>query len=52
MLCSLSSLSLSLFESQGGAVTQNSGSDPFEVSDSATMVAYLQENVTKKPRLE
>jgi thioredoxin-dependent peroxiredoxin len=44
----LTFLSLSLFESQGGAVTQNSGPDPFEVSDSATMVAYLQEQAAKK----
>ena len=28
---------------QGGAVTQNSGPDPFEVSDSGTMLKYLKE---------
>ena len=27
---------------QGGAVVQNSGPDPFEVSDAGTMVKYLQ----------
>jgi hypothetical protein len=27
---------------QGGAVTQNSGPDPFEVSDAETMLAYLR----------
>jgi len=26
---------------EGGAVVQNSGPDPFEVSDAATMVSYL-----------
>jgi len=28
---------------EGGAITQNSGPDPFEVSDADTMLAYLQE---------
>mmetsp|Transcript_55580 Transcript_55580/g.113605 ORF Transcript_55580/g.113605 Transcript_55580/m.113605 type:complete len:198 (-) Transcript_55580:36-629(-) len=28
---------------EGGAVTQNSGPDPFEVSDADTMLKYLQE---------
>jgi hypothetical protein len=27
---------------QGGAVVQNSGPDPFEVSDAGTMLAYLK----------
>ncbi len=27
---------------QGGAITQNSGPDPFEVSDAETMLAYLR----------
>lgn len=27
---------------EGGAVVQNSGPDPFEVSDAKTMLAYLQ----------
>jgi len=27
---------------EGGAVTQNSGPDPFEVSDANTMLAYLK----------
>ena len=27
---------------EGGAVTQNSGPDPFEVTDADTMMAYLQ----------
>ena len=27
---------------QGGAITQNSGPDPFEVSDADTMLAYLR----------
>jgi len=29
---------------EGGAVTQNSGPDPFEVSDADTMLKYLTEN--------
>jgi thioredoxin-dependent peroxiredoxin len=29
---------------EGGAVSQNSGPDPFEVSDAATMLKYLTEN--------
>mmetsp|Transcript_27571 Transcript_27571/g.81048 ORF Transcript_27571/g.81048 Transcript_27571/m.81048 type:complete len:103 (+) Transcript_27571:226-534(+) len=27
---------------EGGAITQNSGPDPFEVSDAETMLKYLQ----------
>jgi peroxiredoxin len=27
---------------EGGSVVQNSGPDPFEVSDASTMLAYLQ----------
>jgi peroxiredoxin len=29
---------------EGGAVTQNSGPDPFEVSDADTMLKYVTEN--------
>jgi len=29
---------------EGGGVTQNSGPDPFEVSDAQTMLAYLKSN--------
>jgi hypothetical protein len=31
-----------IMSDQGGAVVQNSGPDPFEVSDSTTMLNYLQ----------
>lgn len=33
---------------EGGGITQNSGPDPFECSDAATMTTYLQEAQKKK----
>lgn len=40
--CVIDDMKLEKLFVEGGEVVQNSGPDPFEVSDAATLVAYLK----------